>query len=107
MKCKATVVLSKMTINGSIYKEGDIFGNVDISEKEFKFLNDNPQITGLKYEKIKESNPLREEADKLGITYHVSISDKKLLEKSTNLKTKSNEKNRIIANNIRTDRFAN
>lgn len=87
MRCKAKVALPRMTINGNMFKEGDEFGVVNISETEFKFLNEHPQITGLKYEEIKETNPIKDEADSLGIKYHKNISDEKLQDKINEFKT--------------------
>lgn len=54
MRCKAIVALPVMTINGKKYREGDVFGEVVISDREYKTLNSNPSITGLKYQKIEE-----------------------------------------------------
>lgn len=86
MRCKAVVALPVMTINGKKYREGDVFGEVVISDREYKTLNSNPSITGLKYEEIKDSNPIRDEADRLGIQYRNNISDEKLQEKINELK---------------------
>lgn len=87
MRCKAIVALPMMTINGKKYREGEYWADVNISEMEFKTLNGNSQITGLRYEYIEDSNPIKDEADKLGIKYHKNISDEKLQEKINEFKT--------------------
>ena len=87
MRCKATVAIPVMTINGQKYREGEFWADVNISEMEYKTLNSNSQITGLKYEEIKETNPIKDEADSLGIKYHKNISDEKLQEKINEFKT--------------------
>lgn len=87
MRCKAIVAIPVMTINGEKYREGEYWADVTISEMEFKTLNGNKQITGLRYEEIKETNPVRDEADNLGIKYHKNISDEKLQDKINEFKT--------------------
>ena len=88
MRCRATVAIPRMTINGKLYREGEFFAEVVISEMEFKALNKNPNITGLKYEEIKEEvktsknrAKLEEKANELEIEYRANIGDAKLLDK--------------------------
>jgi hypothetical protein len=48
------VAVDHTTVNGKSYKKGDEVMEVQITEQEAKVLNEQPSITGCKYELIEE-----------------------------------------------------
>lgn len=54
---KEIVVLNKITHNGKEYRDGDIIrNNVKLSDSEVKQLNDNPNLTGCRYDEQASGN---------------------------------------------------
>jgi len=89
-KYNEIVVLNSTTVNGKEYLKGTHVRDVVITEREAKFNNEHPYLTGCKYILIDDTGraQLFAEAKELGLKVPKNISTDKLKAKIDEAKSK-------------------